>query len=43
MSLRIKKMRWMLVSALKNYGSTKNWSHLTTQIGMFAYTGLTKE
>ena len=28
---------------MKAAGSTKDWSHITDQIGMFAYTGLSKE
>jgi aspartate aminotransferase len=33
-------MRSNLVAGLKEAGSTKNWSHITNQIGMFAFTGL---
>lgn len=28
---------------LENLGSKHDWSHITSQIGMFAYTGLTPE
>jgi aspartate aminotransferase len=43
MAGRIKKMRSSLVQKLKEQGSTHDWSHITNQIGMFAYTGLQKE
>jgi len=43
MSGRIKDMRASLVSKLKEQGSTHDWSHVTSQIGMFAYTGLSVE
>lgn len=36
MSGRIMKMRSKVVEELKNVGSTKDWSHITKQIGMFA-------
>lgn len=42
MSSRIKTMRSLLRQKLENLGSQRNWSHLTTQIGMFAYTGLSE-
>ena len=41
MAVRIKSMRGALVDTLKKSGSTKNWSHITDQIGMFAFSGLT--
>lgn len=41
MAERIKKMRHELVARLAAVGSTRNWSHITQQIGMFSYTGLT--
>jgi len=41
MSGRIIKMRQALKDGLKEAGSTKNWDHITKQIGMFSYTGLT--
>ncbi len=40
MSGRIKEMRALLVSKLRSAGSNRDWSHITKQIGMFAYTGL---
>lgn len=43
MSKRIFDMRKGLVSNLKQLGSPHDWSHVTSQIGMFAYTGLNKE
>jgi len=32
-----------MVQKLKDLGSVHDWSHIVSQIGMFAYTGLTKE
>jgi len=43
MAKRIGDMRVALVEALKKAGSTRNWDHITKQIGMFSFTGLTKE
>lgn len=43
MAKRIINMRQALVDNLKGLGSTKDWSHITKQIGMFAYTGLKPE
>jgi len=43
MAKRIGDMRVELVAALKRAGSTRNWDHITKQIGMFSFTGLTKE
>ncbi|KAK8813155.1 hypothetical protein WA158_002747 [Blastocystis sp. Blastoise] len=43
MASRIISMRSLLVENLKKNGSKKDWSHITSQIGMFAFTGLTKE
>ncbi|TRY54573.1 hypothetical protein DNTS_001574 [Danionella cerebrum] len=43
MADRIIKMREMLVTNLKNEGSTHNWQHVTDQIGMFCFTGLKPE
>lgn len=40
MAIRIKKMRKKLVAALADAGSTRDWSHISQQIGMFAFTGL---
>lgn len=39
MASRIGAMRVRLVEVLKEMGSTHDWSHVTEQIGMFAYTG----
>eukprot|EP00939_MAST-03C_sp_MAST-3C-sp1_P001721 g1721.t1 len=41
MSGRILKMRQALVSALKARGAPGSWEHITNQIGMFSFTGLT--
>mmetsp|Transcript_6900 Transcript_6900/g.10097 ORF Transcript_6900/g.10097 Transcript_6900/m.10097 type:complete len:430 (+) Transcript_6900:25-1314(+) len=43
MAHRIRDMREALVSKLAEKGSTRDWSHITSQIGMFAYSGLTSE
>jgi len=43
MATRIKEMRSLLAAALKKAGSTLDWSHVVSQIGMFAFTGLTPE
>jgi aspartate aminotransferase len=43
MADRINTMRTKLQIALAEAGSTKNWDHITKQIGMFAYSGLNKE
>ncbi|KAI8613225.1 pyridoxal phosphate-dependent transferase [Chytriomyces sp. MP71] len=44
MADRIISMRAELRNHLeKTYGSKKNWSHITSQIGMFAFTGLSPE
>merc|ERR1719510_749955 len=43
MAHRIIKMRTMLKDGLKAEGSTLNWDHITDQIGMFCYTGMTGE
>ncbi|KAG7370162.1 aspartate aminotransferase [Nitzschia inconspicua] len=40
MAIRIKKMRKKLEEALQVAGSIHDWSHITKQIGMFAYTGM---
>jgi aspartate aminotransferase len=42
MADRIQSMRVQLVANLKNFGSTRDWSHIQKQIGMFCYTGLSK-
>eukprot|EP00123_Amoebidium_parasiticum_P001101 comp12110_c0_seq1/m.6846 comp12110_c0_seq1/g.6846 ORF comp12110_c0_seq1/g.6846 comp12110_c0_seq1/m.6846 type:complete len:435 (-) comp12110_c0_seq1:417-1721(-) len=41
MADRIISMRHALQDGLKRHGSTKNWSHITDQIGMFCFTGMT--
>jgi aspartate aminotransferase len=43
MAGRISDMRKSLVRKLGEEGSPHDWSHLTRQIGMFGFTGLTKE
>jgi len=43
MADRIISMRALLKKELENLGSKHDWSHITSQIGMFAYTGLTPE
>jgi aromatic-amino-acid transaminase len=43
MRVRIKAMRQTLVDGLKAAGVTKDMSFITTQIGMFSYSGLSKD
>lgn len=43
MADRIISMRSALVAELKKIGSTKNWSHIASQIGMFCFSGLSEE
>jgi aspartate aminotransferase, mitochondrial len=43
MAIRIEKMRKKLVEALQEAGSTHDWSHITQQIGMFAFTGMNEQ
>ena len=43
MSQRIKSIRSVLKQKLKEEGSVHNWDHITNQIGMFAYTGLSAD
>lgn len=43
MADRIASMRTLLVDKLKEKGSTHDWCHVTDQIGMFAYTGMSKD
>jgi len=43
MSGRIIDMRAALKQNLAKAGSSRNWDHITNQIGMFSYTGLTAE
>ncbi|KAK1125791.1 hypothetical protein K0M31_005335 [Melipona bicolor] len=42
MSSRIKEMRTSLYQKLIQKGTPGNWEHITQQIGMFSYTGLTE-
>jgi aspartate aminotransferase, mitochondrial len=43
MADRIITMRTLLREKLESLGSKHDWSHITNQIGMFAYTGLKPE
>eukprot|EP00008_Paramoeba_atlantica_P002931 CAMPEP_0201487378 /NCGR_PEP_ID=MMETSP0151_2-20130828/12672_1 /ASSEMBLY_ACC=CAM_ASM_000257 /TAXON_ID=200890 /ORGANISM="Paramoeba atlantica, Strain 621/1 / CCAP 1560/9" /LENGTH=424 /DNA_ID=CAMNT_0047872389 /DNA_START=55 /DNA_END=1329 /DNA_ORIENTATION=+ len=43
MSSRIQEMRKKLVSDLADNGSTRNWKHITDQIGMFCFSGLSPD
>lgn len=43
MADRINTMRTSLRTALADVGSTKDWDHITKQIGMFAFSGLNKD
>ncbi|GAA50921.1 aspartate aminotransferase mitochondrial [Clonorchis sinensis] len=43
MADRIISMRHSLVDFLTKEGSQRNWSHITSQIGMFCFSGLTPE
>jgi aspartate aminotransferase len=43
MADRIITMRERLVNHLKELGSKKDWSHITNQIGMFCFSGITPE
>lgn len=43
MAERIIAMRTALRDELASAGSTKDWAHVTSQIGMFCYTGLSPE
>lgn len=40
MANRIISVRQKLRDNLKKFGSSRDWSHITDQIGMFCYTGL---
>ena len=42
MSTRILAMRDLLRSELEQLDSERSWQHITTQIGMFSFTGLNK-
>ena len=43
MADRIISMRTKLKDGLAREGSTLNWNHITDQIGMFCFTGMTPE
>jgi len=43
MADRIISMRTQLKAGLEAAGSTRNWQHITDQIGMFCFTGMTPE
>ena len=47
MARRVQRMRQMLADELRAVGAPApdggDWSHVTAQIGMFAYTGMTPE
>jgi aspartate aminotransferase len=43
MAARIQDMRTKIVEKLVEVGSKHDWSHVTNQIGMFAFTGMSKE
>jgi len=43
MSSRIIEMRTGLRKRIEDLGTPGDWSHITTQIGMFSYTGLDEE
>jgi aspartate aminotransferase len=43
MADRIIAMRIALQTALKEAGSKRDWSHITSQIGMFCYSGMSAE
>lgn len=42
MADRIISMRSQLFEALQDVGAPGNWEHITSQIGMFSFSGLTK-
>ncbi|XP_017836763.1 aspartate aminotransferase, cytoplasmic-like [Drosophila busckii] len=42
MATRIRKMRQLLHDKLVTLGTPGNWDHIVQQVGMFSYTGLTK-
>jgi len=43
MADRIITMRTQLQEGLTNNGSSRNWQHITDQIGMFCFTGMTQD
>lgn len=40
MAMRVIEMRKGLREALEKLGTPGSWEHITSQIGMFSYTGL---
>lgn len=42
MADRIHEMRHLLRKGLEDKGTPGKWNHITDQIGMFSFTGLTK-
>ncbi|KAG4180156.1 hypothetical protein ERO13_A10G149132v2 [Gossypium hirsutum] len=42
MATRIQRMRATLREALERLGSPLNWQHITNQVGMFCFSGLTR-
>ncbi len=43
MADRIQSMRKALVDNLKDLKNPRSWKHITDQIGMFAYSGLSRD
>jgi aspartate aminotransferase len=43
MAKRIDSMRIKLRNTLEELGSSRSWEHITKQIGMFAYSGMSKD
>ena len=43
MSGCMQEMCHVLQNALKKFGNKQNWSHVTNQIGMFAFMGQSEE
>merc|ERR1712060_558441 len=43
MSVRIQDMRKQMYDELVRLGTPGSWTHITSQIGMFSFTGLTPE
>lgn len=39
---RVQRMRALLKAALVSRGTPGSWEHITQQIGMFSYTGLSE-
>lgn len=40
---RVRSVRTSLKEHLHKLGTPGNWNHITTQIGMFSYLGLTRK